>query len=165
MPQAALVIGAVSAVAGTVGSFVMQSKARSEQRRASRLSQQQQQVATRRSRMQAIRRAQIARAQVIASGVASGSAGSSANFGGQSSVAAQTGGNLGFSTQMSGLSGLIGAANQSAATSMARASDLNSVANLGVRAIGWSGLPLSSLYGGQPAQQQQAGIPNYDPVA
>lgn len=109
MPQAALIIGAVASVAGTVVSM-------SEQRKAARLSRQQQQVATRRSRRQAIRASQISRAQAVASAQATGSLGSSGAAGGIGSVSSRLGEALGFSTQMSGLSRDISSAQQRAAT-------------------------------------------------
>lgn len=93
----ALAVGATATVAGTVMSQRAQKKAAAAQQR-------QQEVATRRSRRQAIRQAQIARAQSVASASASGATGSSAALGGQSSVGSQLGSDLGFSTQMSGLS-------------------------------------------------------------
>lgn len=109
MPQAALVVGAVASVAGTVASY-------SQQRKAAKLSRKQQQVATRRSRRQAIRQAQIQRAQAVASAQATGALGSSGASGGIGSLGSQLGEALGFSTQMSGLSAGISSAQQKAAT-------------------------------------------------
>lgn len=117
MPQIALIVGAVASVAGTYKNY----KANKDR---SRLQQQQQRVNTRRSRMEAIRRAQLARAQAVASAAASGAQGSSTAIGGQSSVSSQTGTDFGFSTQMSGLSQGISDASSQAAT-------WGAVANLG----------------------------------
>jgi len=107
MPQIALVAGAVASVVGTVASY-------SQQRKASRLSQQQQAVATRRSQRQAIRASQIRRAQSVASAQAGGSLESSGAKGGIGALSSQLGEQLGFSTQMSGLSQEIGSAQSSA---------------------------------------------------
>lgn len=117
MPQIALVIGAVASVAGTVASI-------SQQRKASRLSQEQQRVATRRSRRQAIRQSQLQRAQSVATAQAAGSLGGSGAAGGIGAISSQLGEALGFSSQMSGLSQQIGAA-------QSRAQLFGDVASLG----------------------------------
>lgn len=98
MATALLAIGAVASVAGTYTSY-------RNQKKAAAASAQQQQIATRRSRRQAIRQAQIARAQAIASASAQGATGSSASLGGVSALGSQLGSGLGYSTQMSALSG------------------------------------------------------------
>jgi len=105
----ALGIGAAAAVGGTIMSYRAQKK-------SSKLQEQQQNLATRQSRRQAIRQAQIARAQTIASASAQGATGSSAALGGVGSLNSQVGSQLGFSNQMSGLSAGINQANQSANT-------------------------------------------------
>lgn len=117
MGAIAAVIGAVSAVGGTVASL-------NAQKRASRLQQQQQTLATRRSQREAVREAQIRRAQTMASAQALGAVGGSAVAGGTASLGSQLGGALGFSSQMSGLSKQIGMAQSRAATAGA-------IANLG----------------------------------
>lgn len=108
MPQVALVAGAVASVAGTAVQI-------SSTRRAQRLQQRQQEVATRRSRRQAIREAQIRRAQSLVSAQGSGSMDSSGAVGGIGSLGSQLGEALGFSTQMSGLSRGIASAQSRAA--------------------------------------------------
>lgn len=102
MPQVALVIGAVASVAGTVMAYRGQKKAAAAQR-------EQQAVATRRSRRQGIREMQIRRAQAIASAQASGTLGSSGAAGGIGGLSSQLGSDMGYSTQMSGLSARISA--------------------------------------------------------
>lgn len=97
MPQAALVVGAVASVAGTLISY-------SGQRKAAKAQQQQQALATRRSQRQAIRQYQIQRAQSVASAQGSGTMASSGVAGGVGGLSSQLGESLGFSTQMSGLS-------------------------------------------------------------
>jgi len=109
MPQTLAIIGAVASVGGTIASL-------SSQRRASRLQQQQQTLATRRSQREAVREAQIRRAQTMASAQAFGAVGGSAVAGGTASLGSQLGGALGFSSQMSGLSKQIGIAQSRAAT-------------------------------------------------
>lgn len=114
MPQTLAIIGAVTSVGGTIASV-------SAQRKASRLQQQQQTLATRRSQRQAFREAQIRRAQTMASAQALGAVGGSAVAGGTASLGSQLGGALGFASQMSGLSNQIGMAQNRAATAGALA--------------------------------------------
>lgn len=100
MPQALPVIGAVAAVGGTVLSY-------NAQRKAANAAEKQQKVNTQRSQRQAIREAQIRRAQAISAGAQLGGLGGSALEGGVSSLGSQLGSGLGFSTQMSDLSSAI----------------------------------------------------------
>jgi hypothetical protein len=109
MPQTLAIIGAVASVGGTIASI-------SAQKKASRLQQQQQTLATRRSQREAVREAQIRRAQTMASAQAFGAVGGSAVAGGTASLGSQLGGALGFSSQMSGLSNQISMAQSRAAT-------------------------------------------------
>lgn len=88
-----MVIGAVSSVASVV-----------QAQRAANTQERQQQVATRRSQRQAIRQAMIQRSQTIAAGASMGALGGSSLQGGVSSLGSQLGEQLGFSTEMSGLS-------------------------------------------------------------
>lgn len=121
MPPAVIavasVVGAVATVAGTVASV-------NAQKKAARLQQEQQTLATRRSSRQAIREAQIRRAQTRSSAQALGVVGGSAEAGGMASLGSQLGSALGFSSQMSGLSKQIGMA-------QSRANTAGAVANLG----------------------------------
>ncbi len=112
MPQALAVIGAVASVGGTL-------MAAKQQKKAAALSQRQQDLATRRSQRQAIREAQIRRAQAVASAQALGAGGGSSIAGGTASLTSQAGGALGFSSQMSGLSKEIGIAQTKASTGQA----------------------------------------------
>jgi hypothetical protein len=112
MAPALAVIGAVASVGGTV-------MAVNQQKKAAALTQRQQELATRRSQRQAIREAQIRRAQTLASAQALGGAGGSGAAGGTASLTSQVGGALGFSGQMSGLSKEIGVAQTKASTGMA----------------------------------------------
>lgn len=125
MGPIATVIGAVASVVGTVASV-------SQARKAARLQQEQQAVATRRSRRQAIREAQIRRAQTVASAQASGALGSSSVSGGLGSLQSQLGEQLGYSTHMSGLSRDIASAQSRAQTYGAVASIGGSLYNYGV---------------------------------
>jgi len=93
MSQALAVISAVS----TVASISASSK-------ASKASARQQALQAARERRQAVRQTQIQRAQMMASGVAMGGQGGSALAGGQASLNSQLGTNLGYGTQMSGIS-------------------------------------------------------------
>jgi uncharacterized protein YcfJ len=96
MPQLGLVLQAVSAVA-TVASM-------GQQQKASRAQAQQQSVKAAFERRQAVRQTQIQRSQMLASGTAMGGTGGSALAGGMASLGSQLGGNLGYGTQMSGIS-------------------------------------------------------------
>lgn len=126
MPQTLAVIGAVATVGGTLYSVKQQQK-------AAQLQQRQQELATRRSQRQAIREAQIRRAQTLASSQALGvSGGSSSVSGGLASLGSQVGGALGFSSQMSGLSGQISEATNRAAIGSAIAGIGGTAFNLGV---------------------------------
>lgn len=98
MPQLIPVIGAVTAVGSTALSYNAQRKAANTQER-------QQALATQRSARSAIREAQIKRASAQASAAALGATGGSAVEGGLSSLGSQLGSGLGFSSQMSSLSG------------------------------------------------------------
>jgi len=121
MGPAALVISAVAGVAGTLASV-------SAQRKEASLRRKQQAVATRRSRRQAIRQAQITRAQAIATAQGAGALQSSGTTGGIGAISSQLGEQLGFSTQMSGLSRDIGSA-------ASRASTFGSLGQLGFTAF------------------------------
>lgn len=109
MPQALAVIGAVTSVAGTVASY-------SAQRKAGKAAQAQQELATRRSNRQAIREAQLRRAQAFNAAAQMGALGGSAIEGGVGSLGSQLGSGLGFSSQMSGISADIQKYSQRAAT-------------------------------------------------
>ena len=129
----ALAVGAAASVAGTVASY-------SQQKKASKLSQQQQAVATRKSRRQGIREAQIRRAQSIASAQGAGGLQSSAAAGGIGSLGSQLGAELGFSTQMSNLSRDIG-------TARSKAEMFGGIAQLG--ALGYQyGSAAGATFGG-----------------
>lgn len=110
MPQIAPVLMAVSAgaaVVGTVASY-------SQQKKAGKLQEQQQEANYRRERMQAIRQAQIQRASAMMSSVGAGSSESSGALGGIGAVSSQLGTQMGFGSQMSSLSQGINAANRNA---------------------------------------------------
>ena len=143
MPTAALVIGAVATVGGTYASYRAQKKAADAQK-------QQQEVSTRRSRRQAIRSAQFARAQSVAAASAAGATGSSASQGGQSSVGSQLGEQLGFSTQMSGLSNIISQQSLKATQANAVASIGSTVMSLGYNAGGAT--KLKGMFDKKPTQ-------------
>ena len=100
MPAALPVIGAVT---GVVGAVSLAKSARAA-RKEGEAQAQQDKLATRRSQRQAIREAQIRRAQTLASAQGVGALDSSGVQGGISSLSSQLGGTLGFSTEMSGLS-------------------------------------------------------------
>ncbi len=100
MGPAVAVIGAVATVGGTVMAY-------SAQKKAAAAARKQQELTTQRSNRQAIREAQLRRAQAIAAAASMGALGGSALAGGLSSLGAQLGSGLGYSTQMSALSSQI----------------------------------------------------------
>mgnify|MGYP003147670894 CR=1 FL=1 len=141
MPPVALVIGAVACVAGTVASI-------SNQRKSAGLQRRQQELASRRSRRQAIRQAQLQRAQSVATAQAAGSLGGSGGLGGIGAIGSQLGEALGFSNQMSGLSQQIGAA-------QSRAQLFGDVANLGMVGVNFGlsqGAKFSDIIPNRPPQ-------------
>lgn len=109
MGPVAAVIGAVATVGGTVMQY-------SAQKKAAKAAQRQQNLSTQRSNRQAIREAQLQRAQAIAAGASMGALGGSALAGGLGSLGAQLGSGLGFSSQMSSLSNDINKFQQRAST-------------------------------------------------
>lgn len=132
-----LVLGAVS-VAGTAKSLSLQKK-------AAAASTRQQELVAARDRRQAIREAQIRRAQGMSSAQAMGVAGSSVSGGGAASIGSQLGSTLGFSSQMSGLS-----ANITRLSSQASMyGDIAGLAAGGFNALdGWA--QLGKKFGGKP---------------
>lgn len=107
MGPIASVIGAVATVVGTVGSLVMQGKAAKAQ-------EKQQELATRRTRRQAIRQMQLQRAQSLMSAQGAGSLYSSGAAGGIGALSSQLGADLGYQTAHNSLSKDINRANMGA---------------------------------------------------
>jgi len=148
-PLAIAAIGAVTTVAGTVAQV-------GQQRKAAALSREQQALATRKSRRQAIRASQIQRAQSVASAQGAGVLQGSGAQGGIGALSSQLGSEFGFSTQMSGLSGDIGRA-------QSRANTFGSVAGLGGSLFNFGvnqGADFSNLFGSspKPTSPAQAGL-------
>lgn len=137
------VIGAVASVAGTVISY-------KNQKKASQTAQRQQDLQTARERRQAIREAQIRRAQTLAAGADQGATGSSAIAGGLSSLGSQLGSGLGFSTAMSAMSRDINKYNQ-------RASTWSAIAGIGSNMFqssgGWAAI--ADTFGKKPTPPKQ----------
>ena len=121
----------LSAAVGIYGTV----KAGQERREATRLQEQQQTLSTRRSRRQAIRQAQIQRANAVAAAGSLNALQGSSIAGGTSSLGSQLGSGLGFSTQMTGISRGISQAS-------ARAERFGTLGNLGFAAFrGLGGMP------------------------
>jgi len=126
----------VSAVAA-VGGLLQQRKAvRSQERAAAAQAQaverqeRQQEVAAAASRRRSVRSAQVQRARALASAQALGATGGSAIAGGTASLRSQLGTNLGFQTQMSGLSREISGFSQQAGVAMGQARRASNMASL-----------------------------------
>jgi hypothetical protein len=114
-------IGLALLAAGTVVSV-------SEQKKASKAQARQQGLSARRSQRQAIREAQIRRAQSQVQAGAMGVTGGSGLAGGQASLSSQLAGNLGFAGQMSGLS-------QQITMAQSKAQTAGDIAGLGMQAF------------------------------
>jgi len=137
MSQALAVISAVS----TVASISASSK-------ASKASARQQALQAARERRQAFRQTQIQRAQMMASGVAMGGQDGSALAGGQASLSSQLGTNLGYGTQMSGISRQINMYNARASMFNGIAGLAGGLSNYNVGAAPAATVPDSSFSGG-----------------
>lgn len=100
----------VAAAVG-IGSALLGAKASRDQAKLQRqqMEQQrrQQELQFRRSQREALRQAQIQRAQIRSAGAAAGALGGSAVSGAMGSVSSQLGTQLGYATQMSGISNRI----------------------------------------------------------
>lgn len=126
LPLFLKILGTAALVGGTVASV-------KAQRESADLQRQQQKVSTRRSRRQSIREAQLRQAQARTLAGAAGALQGSALPGGQSALTSQLGTQLGYSSELSGLSQQINLAESRAAT----AGDLASIGLTGLN-IGMS---------------------------
>ncbi len=127
MPQALMVASAVIGIGGTVYSA-------NQQKKAARAAQKQQVEQNRRSQRQALREAQIRKAQTQQTATATGASFGSGLAGGLSSLASQFGSSAGYSSMMSGL-------NQQIAMAGQRADFGAAVGNLGFKAFDTLGGP------------------------
>ena len=82
------------------GSLVEGRKARKSAEKAAKVDQRRARLQSTRQSLEQVRKAQIARAQVLATGEQQGVAGSSAVLGGAGSIQTQAGGNIGFAEQL-----------------------------------------------------------------
>lgn len=145
MPQALAVVGAVTSVAGTVMSY-------NAQRKAAKASQRQQDLATSRSNRQAIREAQLRRAQAMNAAAQMGALSGSAVEGGVGGLSSQLGSGLGFSSQMSGISADIAKYSQRANTWSAVASIGTGLFKLGGGFNTLGGMLKNDTSGSQPTK-------------
>jgi len=154
MPQALQVIGLVAGFAGMSAAQDQASKAEEASRQAAAAQKEaiaareaQAKLAERRERRKAIRNRIRTTAELKAQIDAAGAGGGSLVGGAVSSVVSQTGANLGFSTQMSGLGSQFSAAS-------ARAADANMMAGIyqsraqSAGAMSGMGFKLFSNFGG-----------------
>ena len=140
----ATVIAIASAVA-TTSSSIRASNAQKEstklQANIAREQQKQQDLTYQRQQRQAIREAQIRRAQGVTSAQGLGVGSTSLAYGGMSSIASQTGSALGFGSQMSGLSGNIVNMGIAANAANAQAAKYDAMAGIAGTAFKWAGGP------------------------
>lgn len=158
MPQALPVIGAVANVVGTVGSLVMQARSARLQRESIEKQDKQQQLAVRRSRRQAYRQTQIARARALTSAEGAGSLFGSGASGGIGALSSQLGSELGFQTSYSALSRGISQNAIGISQANQAASLFSGIASVGGRLF-QAGGGFSSLFG------QRQTSPTTTPVA
>lgn len=144
---AGLAIGAI----GTFAQISASKQAASEQRKARAAQRRVQQEQTRRSRLQALRQAQLTRARAQSTGIGIGAGESSGLAGGLSSVSANTGAALGSASQLSGLSNQISVFNQNAADAQSRAQTFGAVSGLGSTIASFA-LKNKSFFDGTPGQ-------------
>ena len=124
-------IGTALQVVGTVSSVRSQNRAYKAQVEAQEAEQQQQEVTNLYQRRQAIRQAQIARADALSGAYGSGAGGSSGSMGGIGSLGSQLGSILGTGSQLTSLSRDIFSANQRAGMFENRARFAGQVAQFG----------------------------------
>lgn len=98
-------VGAVAGGASAVVGTIQQNR---YAKRSANAQREQQQTSARHERMQAIRQAQLQRAAATMTSIGSGSNDSSGAAGGIGSISSQLGTNMGYASQMTNLSGVIG---------------------------------------------------------
>lgn len=138
---AAILAASTVAVAGTAYSINQQDRAASASRARAATQQRQQEVQAARSRRAGVREAQRRRAMLRSQAQALGAVGGSGFSGAVGSLTSQLGSNLGFSTQMTGMSRDITQFGMQEATALSNAQMGSSIANLGMQAVsGFGGL-------------------------
>lgn len=144
MGQFALVASAIVGAVGTVSSVA-------QARKSAALQQRQSALQNRNSQRQAIREAQVRRAQATQSAIAGGANLGSGFAGGMSSLSSQLGGSLGYSSQMSGLNNQISMANSNAQT-------FSDVGQFGFKAFNYlsNGQGFGALFSGNKVQPNVA---------
>lgn len=133
--EVAILAAATTAVAGTAYSINQQEKAASASRARAATQQRQQEVQAARSRRAGVREAQRRRAMLRAQSEALGAVGGSGFAGATGSLTSQLGSNLGFSTQMTGLSRDVTQFGMQETTALSNAQMGSSIANLGMQAV------------------------------
>jgi len=134
MPAVTSILIGVAA-AGTVGAAVQSGKARRDQKRANEQANRSRTLQARRSAVEQVRQAQIARSSVVQQGENQGVGGSSAALGGAGAVKSQAGGNVGFANQIFGLQNSIHRLQQSAVGHQGKSQAFGAIANLGMQAV------------------------------
>ncbi len=148
---AALVIAGVSlavGIAGSVASYMQQQKAAKQQKKARNEALRKEEAQVRRQRRQAIREAQIKRAQVVNFGEATGTGGSSSVDAATGSIGSQLGSNIGFGNMMSSFNANIAMHEQKALDAQQRASTFQGIADLGFQVAGAAAGSIGSFGGG-----------------
>lgn len=129
----------VTAAVATTASVVQNKKSAKAQRKANEVSRKVESRQLQRDRMQALREAQILRAQGQQMAVNTGTVDSSGYLGQQAGVLASTAGNIAFSQQVDTGATVIGQYTQQAADSQNRAGNWAALASLSLQAASMTG--------------------------
>lgn len=131
-------MGAKEVIGGlTLGLSLQQSRqARKQTKKAERLDERRSKLQASRSAVESIRKAQVARAQILQAGENQGVGGSSAVAGGVASIASSTAGNLGFADQLFKLQQSSRRLRQSAADFSGNSQSITQVGNFAASLVG-----------------------------
>lgn len=163
------IAGLVVSAVGTLGGIASSIVGMRQQKKAQKAAEQQAALQRNQERRRMIREQRIRRAQSLnaAAQIGATQEGSSGIAGGLTSLNSQTGSNLGFATQMQGLSDIQSKASLGASKAGAIGSIFGSAANLGFSAFSAAGGFKSLSGGGNPTapslfpQEIPSGIRNF----
>ena len=141
-----LEIAAFAAVLGGTGYSIYQAdQAQIAGKKQAAAQQRQQQLASTRSRRQALRQAQMQRYQTLVASQELGAAGGSGVAGGLTGLQSQLGSSLGYSGMQGQLSGQISSFGVQQQVAMSRAQTGSAVAGLGMQTLSMTGLPQGNI--------------------
>ena len=155
MATAAAIIGVLS----TAESSRQASKGRRQTRDARKIDEKRNKLQLQRQSLEQIKKAQIARAQVLAQGESQGVGTSSGVLGGAGAIQSQAGANIGFAQQIFGLQQSASRLRSSAQSSMGSSQAFGQFAGL---AANFSGAGLGADGFGKTTQRADGGAPVID---